>query len=223
VDIGGSLTYMFDDERWASKLLIGGILNLVPLAGLAAVGYQLRVMRNVASGIRRPLPEWRDPADLALKGILVALAGLLYAIPGMLVGALSLVLSIAAGASAASGDGEALGAVLVTLAGGGVVTALLYGLLLSLWLPEATLNYALAGDLAAFFRFREIWDRISRHTSDYVVALVVVWLASLAAGVIGGALLLVGAAFTSFWAMLVFAHVLGRLEEPGQQVALTRV
>jgi hypothetical protein len=211
VDINTPFSYLFTDENWPTKFVIGGVVNLVPIANLAATGYQVRIIRNVAAGHRQPLPEWTDFGDLFLKGLLVAVATIIYGIPLAFLAALSVVSALLGGASAAGSSGEALGAILVVLALGAAGLAISYGLLLALWLPGAILNYALAGDFAAFFRFGEIWDTISLNLGDYVLALAIAWLAALVAGLVGGMVLFVGAAFTSFWAMLVYAHLFGQV------------
>ncbi|HOG48808.1 MAG TPA: DUF4013 domain-containing protein, partial [Anaerolineae bacterium] len=81
MDIGKSLGYMFDDERGVNKLLVGGLISLVPILRWAATGYMLRTLKTVAAGAARPLPEWDDVVNDLVKGLLVTLAGMIYALP----------------------------------------------------------------------------------------------------------------------------------------------
>ncbi len=222
MDIGKALTYMLQDEKWAGKVLIGGLANLVPVANLAAIGYQIRVMRRVAAGAPAPLPEWHEFWTLLRQGLPVALAGLIYALPGLLLTASTVLLSVAGRAVATGGpEGQNLAAILLALALGATGLTVFYGLALSLWLPAATLHYAIEGRFAAFFRSREVWRRIAARPSEYIVALAVAWGAMLVAGLVGGMTAFVGAAFTGFWAMLVGSYLLGQLARSHAQATTT--
>lgn len=46
VDIGRAITYVFQDPQWLKKVLIGGLLSLIPIIGWLIIGgYWLRVIR----------------------------------------------------------------------------------------------------------------------------------------------------------------------------------
>ena len=51
MDIGRSFTYMFDDEKWLSKILIGGIINMVPILNFASWGDMLEATENTAEDL----------------------------------------------------------------------------------------------------------------------------------------------------------------------------
>jgi hypothetical protein len=211
MDIGKSFGYVFEDEKWVTKVLIGGVLNLIPIVNLVNVGYALRTLRNVAAGAERPLPEWDDFGDYFVKGLLVAVGILIYAIPVLLVSVLSAIVGALAG-----GNSDVTSGLLGLCTAGLACIGSLYGLALALWLPAALVRYAMSGEFGAFFRFGEIWGFISRNLGAYIVALIVAWLASLVAGIVGGILCGVGVLFTSFWAMLVAAHLLGQLQRENE-------
>lgn len=221
MDIGKSFGYVFEDENWVTKVLIGGVLNLVPILNFAATGYELQVLKKVAAAEERPLPEWRDFGNLFVKGLLVTIAGLIYAIPLLLLVGVTALLSAlsSTGASAGTSSGDALAAILAIFAFAMGFLAVVYGLLIALWLPAATVNYALLGDFGAFFRLGEIWSFVSGNLGGYIVALVVFGLASIIAVLVGGLLCFVGTAFTGFWAMLVFAHLFGQLAHGSRAAA----
>jgi len=48
MDIGRSFKFMFEDEGWITKILIGGILGLIPIVNFVIYGYQLEVIKNVS-------------------------------------------------------------------------------------------------------------------------------------------------------------------------------
>ncbi len=216
MDIGKSFSYVFDDEKWVTKVLIGGVVNLIPIVNLAAAGYGVRVLQNVAAGEQRPLPEWGDFGTFFVKGLLVAVAGLIYAIPLILLGALMAIVGAIGGASAdAVRSSSSASGILGLCVLGLSCLAGIYGLLMALWLPAATAKYARSGQFASFFAFGEVWGFIMANLGGYVTALLVTVLAAIAASVVGGILCLVGTVFTSFWAMLVYAHLFGQIAGPG--------
>ena len=81
MDYGRSFTYMFKQPDVWKKILIGGLLLLVPVIGWLWVGgYTLRTLRSVMTGSEN-LPEWTRWGDLATQGIYVWLGGLIYGLP----------------------------------------------------------------------------------------------------------------------------------------------
>lgn len=208
MDIGRSFAFIFDDERWGNKVLVGGLLNLVPVLNLATLGYALQALRNVAAGESHPLPSWDSLGDHLARGLVAAAAYAAYTLPLVLLLAVTTIFS---GVAERLGAHEGLrgmlwpcGTALSCLVG-------LYTLLLAAWLPAATVRYAQAGVLAAFFQFAEVWAFIAGNPGGYVVALLVAWLGALAALVVGSVFCLVGIAFTALVAALVWAHLMGQL------------
>ncbi len=54
MDIGKSFGFMFKDESWISRVLVGGLLGLVPILNFVIYGYMLEVIKNVSED--RELP-----------------------------------------------------------------------------------------------------------------------------------------------------------------------
>ena len=82
--------------------------------------------------------------------------------------------------------------------------------MISALLPAALMKFAVSEQIGDFFKFGELFRFISRNLGNYVIAIIVYWLASLV-GSFGVILCLVGVFFTTFWAMLVGAHLLGQV------------
>src|SRR5688572_22503611 len=62
-DFGSPFTYVFDDPRWAQKVLVGGLFYLAGffiIGWFFLLGYVAQTTRNVIAGVQRPLPEWED-------------------------------------------------------------------------------------------------------------------------------------------------------------------
>lgn len=216
MDIGKSFGFVFEDENWVTKVLIGGVLGLIPIINLVPIGYALRTLKNVATGAERPLPEWDDFGGYLVKGLLVSIGGFIYAIPLLLLGAMSIIFSTLAGGGA---DQEAVTAIFGVCTTGLACVQVVYGVLLALWLPAAVVKYAVSGEFGAFFHLSDIWNLITRNLGGYIVAIIVAWVASVIAGMAGLILCLIGTIFTGFWATLVSAHLFGQLERQAGEVA----
>ena len=206
MDIGKSFGFVFEDEKWITKVLIGGLVSLIPIVDFAALGYAVRTLKNVAEGAERPLPDWGEFGDFFVKGLMVFLAVLIYSIPAILLSTMGAVIT----AVASSGSQDTVSGALAVCTAAISCVAVLYSLIVALWAPAAAVDYAMSGEFVAFFRFGEIWSLISANLGGYIVALVVAWLASLVASLVGAILCLVGTLFTSFWAVLVASHLLGQ-------------
>lgn len=204
MDVGKSFRFVFEDRDWITKVLIGGLVSLVPVANLAATGYLVRTLRNVGRREPRPLPHWREFGDFFLKGAGVLAASLVYFSPLVVLAILAA--GLWAVLAATQGRGLALGG-LGLLA----LIAVIYGPLAALWLRAATAVYAADGHFAAYFRLGEIWQFIARDVGGYAVALLASLAAVIAAGAIGGIFFGIGVALAAFVAGLVSAHLYGQL------------
>jgi len=108
------LSYPLGDDRWVLKMIIGGLVILVPIVNLALLGYAIACMEMGMKGSRK-LPEWeawRDYIGDALSALIILMAYLL--IPVILTVVLSHIPLI----------GMVLGAVTIIMAGALVPMAL---------------------------------------------------------------------------------------------------
>jgi len=205
MDIGKSFTYVFEDKDWVTKVLIGGLLTLIPIVNLVVIGYALRVTKNVADGLEQPLPNWDDLGDYFVKGFMATLGSLVWALPMLLFGLVMAILS-AFGVDSSSQQESlfsicALGTSCVMVA---------YGFLVSALLPAAYARYATTGEFVVFFQIGKLFRFIGANLGNYIVALLLTIVASFIAG-FGMILCFVGIFFTEFWATLVTPHLLGQI------------
>ncbi len=206
MDVGKAFSYVFEDKNWLVKLLIGGILLLIPIINFIPIGYALTALRNVAEGRESPLPEWDDWGGYFKKGLMVFLAGLIYSLPIFILLGFNAVFTAIAGAQ----EEGALASIAGLCAGFMSCLTAIYGLALSIWLYGPLTFYALRGDFGSMFSFGEIFRYISSNLGNYFLA----WILSLVASFVasfGVILCGVGVLFTSFLAYLVWAHLLGQV------------
>jgi len=215
MDIGKSFTYVFEDPNWIMKILIGGIVLLIPIVNFAVYGYMLTTLKNVADGQPNPLPEWGDFGAHFMKGLYAFVGILVYFLPAIVVYCCVFVLTFGAAAIGGSSSGNNGGSTLGGLIG--LVTLCLqclvglYALLAGLTLYAPLTRFAMsANQLSIFWDFRGNLDFIMKNLTNYIIALLIAWVASFVAG-FGIILCFVGVLFTSFWATTVSAHVFGQL------------
>ncbi len=206
MDIGKAFSYVFDDEDWLTKVLIGGLLGLIPIVGeFLTYGYIVELIKNVIDGVPLPMPEWDDWGSKLVKGLVLFVIGLVYFLPLILVW-----FCFGGGVAVIGTQWRELADTLGVIGGiclGGLT--LLYNLVLCVILPAAIARYADTNEVNAAFRLGEVVDLVKANFGAYLLVL----LLTLVAGIIGslGAIAcFIGALFTGFYAMLIVGHLCGQ-------------
>ena len=200
-------TFIFQDPRWLTKILIGGLFQIASifLIGIFfTLGYCARLARNVIGGVEPPAPEWDDLGDNFADGLRLFGVVIVYALPLIAV-ACALVIPIVA-AGVLSGASDTAGDLAAHFAGGfSMLIGLLMfpvGLAYSIWLPGALLMTAVERKFSAGFEFGRIWSLISNNLANYLLAFVVLLIARFGTS-LGLILFCIGVFFTAFWAMTI--------------------
>jgi hypothetical protein len=214
MDYGKAFTFVFEDKNWVTKLLIGGILSLIPIVNFVAIGYGLKVLKNVAQGVEQPLPEWSDFGDYFIQGLVSFLGGLVWAIPAIV---LSMVIGFFSAITGYEGDPQSAAAPIWLCVTSLSCLSGLYGLFLGVVTPAAITQYAVSGEFGAMFRFGKIFKYITSNLGPYIIALLLGLVAAFIAG-FGFILCVIGVVFTAFWAMLVGNYLLGQVYAASESV-----
>ncbi len=233
MDVGKSVGYVFEDQKWTNKLLIGMLVSIVPIINFALLGWVIDIMRNVSRREPLPLPEWDDFGEKFIKGAILFVVGLIYSLPVLLIVCPMMFLPFLRGDIGQDGR-QAITSMFVgtTLALTCVIS--LYGLLLSFLMPAIYLNFARKGTFSACFEFGEIWRSMSRNLGDYIVAWLIIivvgvavtFLIGLVAGIVafipccGWILSWVLLGSAGVYILAVFGHLFGQIgaEPPGQAI-----
>jgi hypothetical protein len=233
MDAGKAIRFVFEDDQWVSKILLGSVISLIPFfGGIALAGYAIAVVRNVRAGSQRPLPAWDRLGEFFVDGLLFLVVLLVYSIPLLiLICPLSLVWVLPALAE----DSQDLTTVMTGIAGvvsaGLGCLAFLYALLLWVLAPVLQIRYAETGELGACLRFGEIFRFLFENAGRIIIAQIIVWAAGLlvttllsvvigAFGIIpicGWVLAsLLGLVFVpvGFWLMLIASHLYAQIGQP---------
>jgi Protein of unknown function (DUF4013) len=216
LDFARAFRFVPEDPDWIKKILIGGAFTLLSAILIGApfvMGYFVRLVRNVARGDERPLPEWDDLGGIfsdGLRAVVVYLAYLVGAmiLPVTLGGVLLLVM--AGGSSSGGGAGEALASVAALAMVAIYALGGLLMLVLMLFVPAALLRFILYDRVSAAFEVREVVGIIQRNVGSYLLALVLYFVANMASQ-IGIVLCCVGVFPLGFWSFCILAWGLGEV------------
>lgn len=208
MDISKAFGFATRDETWVTKVLIGGLVALIPFIGaFVVIGYGLRVASNVARGRETPLPEWNEFGDFLTRGFLAWVIQIVYMLPVVLLYIIFAVLTIGAAAVTTDSEGQGGAGGLIGLC---LMPLLFIGLIVCGAASLAAIaRYTATGEFGESFRFAEVIGNLRQNLGTYGMLILVTILASLAASV-GMIACGVGVLFTSFYAYLVMGHALGQ-------------
>jgi len=191
------------------------LLAFVLVGSIFLGGYGLRLIRNVVRGVPHPLPEWDDLGGMFSEGLVAFGMYLVYIIPAI---AGFVVLGIVVGVS--SGDDGPGGIAAIT--GSALLMVLLAFAMLALvlYLPSAMTRLALTQRFSAGFEFEENFAFIRRNLGNYLLAIVIYFIASFAAQ-FSILLFCIGIIPGMFWQICVNACAFGEvaLRDPERQTA----
>lgn len=207
MDIGRAFKFVFDDERWVSKVGIGGLVTLVPILNFATYGYMLKTAQNVAQGEARPLPEWNDLGDHFMRGLYAIVINLVYFIPYIVI--VALFSCVVGGLSGGAGDNDAARATAGLLGCLLVPIYLLVAFACLLFAFAGFARYVATNSLSESLKFGEVFAMVRNQPGPWLMLLLVALLASLAAS-LGLIACGIGVIFTSFIAYCVIGHALGQ-------------
>ena len=174
------------DRDWKRKVLIGGVLNIIPVVNFLSIGYAYRLFQESLDTQESSLPEWEDWGDLFLQGLIVFLISLIYNLASFVLALIH------------------------------PVVGLLASIAVALLLPAALAQHAMSGNFSKAFQLKEIWESIRQAGNDYFVAWLVTIAIFLLLAVIATVPVLgwIISAIIAFYAFLVFALLFGELFSP---------
>ena len=183
IDIGRAVQHPFEDQNWISKLLIGGLVNIVPILNFAGFGYALDHMKNVTRGQDVPLPTWDDLGTKFVTGLKLVVVNFVLALPILAVTCVAGIIP-ALGAGASDGGNDTFMAALLGTSTILICLVGLYSLVLALLAPAIYIQLVRTDNIAACFRLGELWAIANRNLGDYILSIVVLIAAGIVVGVV---------------------------------------
>jgi hypothetical protein len=207
MDVGRSISYVFQDPSWIKKILIGGVLSIIPIFGtLVVLGYWTRIARNVSNGMEVPLPEWDDFGGDFMRGLKAFVAVFIWALPFIILFSCGWIPFAALGNSS-NGAASALAGIFgVGLFGLGTLCGIAIGFIS----PVIVGRVILRDSVSAAFEF----SAVINDARENVVPLLIIVGMSYALGFVasfGMILCFIGVFFTYFLAYVMLSHLYGQL------------
>lgn len=211
MDIGKAFSFVFEDEEWISKILIGGLISLIPVIGqLVVLGYALKVAQNVAQGSSRPLPRWGEFGDHLMRGLYEFVIRLVYSLPIVLIAIVfACIAAVSGGAAADSDRAEQVGALFGVLGLCLVPIMIVLGLAVTVVSFAALARYVATNNLGDALKVAEVIAATRKSPGAWLMLLVVSLLAGVAAS-LGLIACGFGMLFTTVYAQIVIGHALGQ-------------
>jgi hypothetical protein len=187
MDIGRSLSFIFADRSWVSKVLICGLLFFVPIIGWLLIGgYVLRLLHNVIAGEEPTLPEWNNWGGDIAGGLKAFIVGFIWGIPIWIIQAI----------------GRAIDVSILTF---------LIGLLSFVWSAvsiSAVSDLAVSGNIADALNMRPL-NRVFNNIGPYLIYILMSIVFFILA-MFGLILVVVGVVFTLSIAFFATTHLAGQ-------------
>lgn len=187
-----TMRYPLQDAKWIPKVVIGGLLNLIPIADLVAWGYLYKVfIDSLSQSAKEELPTWDDWRQYLAAGVYMLGIGIVYALLSL---ALFLLLFL----------------IIPPLA------PLLALVSLDLVLPMAIARFTVERRFAAAFHFSRIYQKIQLVAREYISTALLFTVIIGLSGIIllNGVLGLLIWPFWSFYLLIVFARMMGEIISP---------
>jgi hypothetical protein len=213
MDYGKSFSYVFEDENWISKFLVGVVITLIPIVNFASYGYMIQVLKNVRDGEAHLLPEWDDFGKYFMDGLKSIVGFLVYFIPVFLLNIMMIPVAIVADNGGVTGD--AVGVVMACLG----CLMLLFILVPMFLYPALYIQYAKDDQISDMFKLSDMWELIQEDLGNYVIVLVMIFFVLGLIASLGFLLCFVGIFLTGWYVQLVSAHMFGQLAQPKEKPA----
>ncbi|NIM93132.1 MAG: DUF4013 domain-containing protein [Anaerolineales bacterium] len=205
MDFGLAFSFPFKDEDWVIKILIAGLIGIIPLIGqIALLGWMIEVSRRVIKNDPEQLPGWSNFGGLLVLGLKGIVIGIVVAIP-------YIILSIPFPLMAIDDSGTLVAIYSFCFS----CFAILYAILLIVAVPASYGLLAATDDLGEALNVGKILDLVRAAPGAYIIAFLGTILASII-GSLGIILCFVGVVFTTAYAFSVQGHLYGQAYNEAQ-------
>jgi hypothetical protein len=202
---GDAFTYVFQDQDWFKKLIIPGLVMLIPILGqIVVLGWSLKVTQNVIRNDPSPLPELDFGGDLSM-GFKALVVSLVYSIPALVIYIPFMIITALAGNS---GDDTMMTVMGIAGACFGLIMAV-YGIAVAFVIPAAYARTAVEDSIGAGLKFGEVFNMVKKAFVPYLLVVLGTIVSSFI-GSLGSIACIIGILVTMPYAMAVNGHLYGQ-------------
>lgn len=200
------------NKDWGQKVLIGGILNMIPIINFFSSGYSLKVMKEAIES-KPEMPQWEDWGNFFVRGLIAFIISLIYLIIPIIVLLVSLGSMAFAVISAAVSHDKSMALGAIGGAIGGILISLVLMIIFGFLIPMALAMYVKEDNISAAFRLGELLSRIRSVFGEYLTVYIVLIVLSFVLGLFGavpilGILIMI---FAGFYIEVVGANMFGKV------------
>ena len=205
MDFGLGFSYIFQDKEWFKKLILPGLVLLIPIVGwMITLGWALRVTKNVISGVEEPLPDLDFGGDV-IRGFFAFLISFIYSLP---VSALSTITGWFVNLNFPGGSASnTLIGVFAALVG---LAAFFLGLVTSFMSLPAIANYIGKDDFGAAFRLGEVFGLVKNNFGVWLIVAIGTLVAVGLIAPLGAIACIIGLLVTLPYSFAVMGHLMGQ-------------
>ncbi|NJK79657.1 MAG: DUF4013 domain-containing protein [Chloroflexaceae bacterium] len=211
IDIGRAFAFITEDDSWITKIVIGGLIQIIPFVGiLALLGYTVELARNVVERKPQPLPDWSDFGGKFIKGLIYFVISLVYVIP-LLVLVFAYIIILAIVGVALGGGSEDAAAGIIAL-GSLCLYPLVFvlGIVTQMFIYAALVRYIQTDRLGDALQFGSVIAQVRGDLRTWGFLLLVGILCGLV-GSLGSIACGIGVLFTLVFGQAALGHVLGQV------------
>lgn len=206
MDISKSFIFIQEDQNWIVKLLIVGLITMIPIVGpLYLYGWMMEISKRTELGKGGILPDV-DFSTFLSYGFKYFIVELIYSLPFILIWFAMMFV----GAAPLSSDNAFINFIGMIFMLALTVVVLVYAVLMSAFSSAAYIRVMDTGSIQSGLEFGKIADVIKRNPRDFLIligmSIVYSFLASL-----GAILCCVGILFTLPLTSAAFANLIGQL------------
>ena len=216
MNFGYAFSYQFQDPDWIKKILLNGLITLIPLVGpIYMTGWLMEIAGRFATQDTVMLPDI-DFGRYLSKGFMGAITGLIYSLPGVIVMMPAIIIS-----ALVSGERGMEWLVIVSMVcclGLGILLSIALSLLSMVAIVEVQLK-----DFKAAFQIKHVFSIFKGAIGPYLLTVLVVGLVVPILSSLGGLLCGIGVLFTVPYSMTMYGSMLGQAHKTGSSKLLTEI
>jgi len=210
MDFSAPFGFPFKDQNWFSKLLIAGLITLIPIIGmLYLIGWGLEITRQIIRNEPIVIPE-TDFGKFLTRGLKAFVISFVYSIPAFIFQIPNSIASVMAQSGTDSESSSAIlgGMMALTVCSG--LLNLVYSLALAYILPAVYTNFLINDEqISAGFQFGAIISMVKKAPVAFLLALVGYMIAGMISS-LGVIACIVGLIVTIPYSVLIMSHFYGQ-------------
>lgn len=202
-----AFSYVFEDKNWPSKILIAGLISLIPIIGqLYIIGWMVEIVRRVKANRTDVIPTTHFSYFLTL-GLKLFVVSLIYSIPVLV---LTCIINLITGAAGSGDSGNFASAFLAGLGCIGSLLSFVLSVAVALLGTYGTIKLAETDQIKACLDFTDAFNCIKANFSAFII----VELLAIVAGLIQSAgmiVCMIGVIFTVPYGVAITGNLVGQL------------